>query len=130
MYRDSGYATLIAALIAALTFTACRDTPAPTVTIYAAASVADAVERLPETDGLRLRVVSAASSALARQIRAGAPADLFLSASVDWVRWLEAHTDKKTLARDTNRQEGAGTRKQKQAQDPPAFRTPQRQTRR
>ena len=80
------------ATLVAITFVGgCRDSAPPPVTIYAAASVAEAVQQLPRVDGAPLRVVSAASSALARQIRAGAPADLFLSANAQWTRWLEDH---------------------------------------
>ena len=87
MCSDLRLATLVAITVAG----GCR-APAPsTVTIYAAASVADAVQQLPASDAYTLRVVSAASSALARQIRSGAPADLFLSANAEWTRWLEGH---------------------------------------
>lgn len=58
------------------------------VTIFAAASTADAVERFAQTSAHPIRINSAASSTLARQIAAGAPADLFLSADVSWMDWL------------------------------------------
>ncbi|TMH29968.1 MAG: molybdate ABC transporter substrate-binding protein, partial [Betaproteobacteria bacterium] len=40
--------------------------------------------------GDKLTVVYAGSNALAKQIEAGAPADVFISADVDWMDYLEA----------------------------------------
>jgi len=61
-----------------------------TLFVFAAASLTDAVTTLAadfEADtGRRLEVSFAASSTLARQIVAGAPADVFLSANPAWVR--------------------------------------------
>ncbi|PVY76317.1 molybdate transport system substrate-binding protein [Tamilnaduibacter salinus] len=64
----------------------------PRITLYAAASLTDAVTEVAaqyEADH-RVEVVPvfAASSTLARQIAAGAPADLFLSANIRWMDWL------------------------------------------
>lgn len=72
--------------------------PAPlraeTVTVFAAASLANALEEIEtafETEtGHDLVVSLAGSSALARQIQQGAPADVFISASVDWMDAIEA----------------------------------------
>lgn len=62
---------------------------ADTVNIYAAASTADALNDILEVyeETARDNVVAtfAASSTLARQIEAGAPADIFLSANVAWM---------------------------------------------
>lgn len=62
------------------------------VTIFAAASTADAVEAIGEsfTDrtGTEVVPVFAASSTLARQIAAGAPADVYLSANERWMDHL------------------------------------------
>jgi molybdate transport system substrate-binding protein len=64
------------------------------ITVFAAASLTDVVEALArayEADGGARVVVSAgASSDLARQIVAGAPADVFLSASPEWTAFLAA----------------------------------------
>jgi molybdate transport system substrate-binding protein len=64
------------------------------VLVFAAASlnaplaeIARAHERIT---GNRVRISFAASSALARQIDRGAPADLYVSANVVWINWLEA----------------------------------------
>ena len=64
------------------------------VTVFAAASTTDAVrtvltafrETHPQTS---VRTSFAASSTLAKQIARGAPADLFLSANVGWMDYLE-----------------------------------------
>lgn len=65
---------------------------AQSVTLFAAASTTNAlkeiVELYNERSGTRIRTVFAASSTLARQIAAGAPADLFLSANERWMEHL------------------------------------------
>jgi len=62
------------------------------IVIFAAASLRDAFDELTreyERQGRGKAVVSsAASSALARQIEQGAPADLFISADTDWMDYL------------------------------------------
>ncbi len=64
-----------------------------TVTLFAAASTIDAINEIAEAyaskTGGSIRPVVAASSTLARQIAQGAPADLFLSANVDWMDHLQ-----------------------------------------
>jgi molybdate transport system substrate-binding protein len=63
------------------------------VTVFAAASLKNALDdatKLYETKTGRKVVVSyAASSALAKQIEAGAPADIFFSADLDWMDELQ-----------------------------------------
>jgi molybdate transport system substrate-binding protein len=63
------------------------------VVVFAAASLKEAldeqVQQFKASSGHRVVVSYGASGALARQIEAGAPADLFLSADVDWVDYLE-----------------------------------------
>ena len=63
------------------------------VTIFAAASTTDAVNEIAEAYAARtggsIRPVVASSSTLARQIDAGAPADIYLSASVSWMDHLD-----------------------------------------
>ena len=66
---------------------------AETVKIYAAASLTNAITDIakqfqaqnPET---KIVTVFGASSALAKQIEAGAPSDLFFSADQDWMKYL------------------------------------------
>ena len=66
---------------------------AETVTVFAAASLKTALDSLkPEAEaatGQELRLVYAGSSALARQIEQGAPADIFISANVEWMDHLQ-----------------------------------------
>ena len=64
--------------------------------VFAAASTADALdevvagylEQAGNTEDLDIRVVNAASSTLARQIAAGAPANIYLSANQAWMTYL------------------------------------------
>lgn len=64
------------------------------VTVFAAASLTDALRALGQDWAGRgnpaPRLSFAASSALARQIEQGAPADLFLSADEPWMDYLQA----------------------------------------
>ncbi len=66
------------------------------VTVFAAASLADALKtiaRLWAAAGHPLPQLSfAASSVLAQQVAQGAPADLFVSADERWMDWLAART--------------------------------------
>jgi len=80
-------------LFLALAFTA-SGAAAADVTVFAAASLKEAldeaVRRFDADTGHRTKVSYGASSALARQIEHGAPADLFLSADVEWMDYLTA----------------------------------------
>jgi molybdate transport system substrate-binding protein len=77
---------------------------ADTVTVFAAASLKDALDENVKTYQARASdriVVSyAASSALAKQIEAGAPADLFISADLDWMDYLQ---QRRLIKTDTRR---------------------------
>jgi molybdate transport system substrate-binding protein len=61
------------------------------VTIYAAASLTDALNALDTAYEARSPVVAsfASSSTLARQIEAGAPAQVFISADTKWMDYLD-----------------------------------------
>ena len=67
---------------------------AETVLVFAAASTGPAIEEIAgiyrAEHGDRVRISPAASSALARQIANGAPADVFLSANNQWMDYVEA----------------------------------------
>ena len=67
---------------------------AETVTVFAAASLKTALDEIAAGYSARMgddvTVSFAGSSALARQIQAGAPADVFISANTDWMDRLEA----------------------------------------
>lgn len=70
---------------------AAQDRP---VLVFAAASLAqvltDLAERFEAETGSEISLNFAASSTLARQIMAGAPADIFVSANIDWISEVEA----------------------------------------
>lgn len=83
-----GRAAVVAAAALALTGTACAAAPSdgasPTITIAAAASLTDVFETIgpdfTKTTGIEVSFSYAASSAIAEQIRGGAPIDGFASA--------------------------------------------------
>lgn len=72
--------------------------------VFAAASLTNALEHVAETwmeeTGNNVVISFAGSSALARQIQEGAPADVFISASIDWMDAVAASGD---LRDDTRR---------------------------
>jgi molybdate transport system substrate-binding protein len=76
---------------------------AETVTVFAAASLKDALDdaaaAFKAKTGIEVTTSYAASSALAKQIEAGAPADLFASADTQWMEYLE----KKALVQSETR---------------------------
>jgi molybdate transport system substrate-binding protein len=63
------------------------------VTVFAAASLKnaldDAAKLYEQKTGQKVVTSYAASSALAKQIEAGAPADIFFSADLDWMDYLQ-----------------------------------------
>lgn len=63
-----------------------------TVTVFAAASMKNALDAASaawtEKGGAKTSISYAASSALAKQIEAGAPADVFISADLAWMDYL------------------------------------------
>src|SRR5262245_23260716 len=83
---------LLAALIA---FGPVQAAQAEDVIVFAAASLAnalDAAARVFERQGgSHAKISYAASPTLAKQIENGAPADLFISADLDWMNFLEQH---------------------------------------
>ena len=80
-------------MIGVALFSLCNLTQAETVKVYAAASLTNVISDIavvykkqhPQTD---IVPVFGASSALAKQIEAGAKSDLFFSADVDWMSYL------------------------------------------
>ena len=95
--RGPGLPTVVAAIAAgAMAVGGCKSEPAA-IRFFVAASAAELVGAWAEDaraagavgTGVRVEVNAAASSTLARQIEAGAPADLFLSANVQWMDRLE-----------------------------------------
>jgi molybdate transport system substrate-binding protein len=72
--------------------TVAQEPAANDVLVFAAASLKEVVDEIaaaaqPST-GTTIRVSYAASSALARQIEAGAPAHIFISADTEWMDYL------------------------------------------
>jgi molybdate transport system substrate-binding protein len=63
------------------------------ITVFAAASLTDTLQRISEAytaaSGVPVRLSFAASSALARQIESGARADVFFSADEEWMNYLQ-----------------------------------------
>jgi molybdate transport system substrate-binding protein len=82
----------------------------PDVTVFAAASLKNALDPIAaeyqRETGKRVAIAYAASSALAKQIEQGAPADLFISADLDWMDELQ----KKNLIRPDTRRSLLGNR--------------------
>lgn len=66
---------------------------AETITVFAAASLKDALDEFSRAyeraTGDKIVASYAASNALAKQIENGAPADLFISADLDWMDYLD-----------------------------------------
>lgn len=64
-----------------------------TVTVFAAASVKDVLDEIggmyEKEKGVKIIASYGATSALAKQIENGAPADVFLSADSDWMNYVE-----------------------------------------
>ena len=83
---------------------------AASVTVFAAASLKEAMDdqakQFQVATGHRVTVSYGASNTLAKQIEAGAPADVFISADVDWMDYLDrrqfiAAGTRATLLRNT-----------------------------
>jgi molybdate transport system substrate-binding protein len=66
------------------------------VTVFAAASLKESMDQAAalyqKTTGTPITVSYAASSALAKQIEQGAPADVFISADLEWMDYLQQRT--------------------------------------
>ena len=81
-----------------------------TLTVFAAASMKNAVDDInaafAKAPGIKVVSSYAASSALAKQIEAGAPADLFASADLEWMDYVAG----KKLVKDDTRVNLLGNR--------------------
>ena len=84
---------LLAAAVAAFLAPAAR---AEDVLVFAAASLKNALDAVAadwsKATGNTATISYAASSALAKQIEEGAPADIFFSADLDWMDYLQARS--------------------------------------
>jgi len=100
MYRLAGVFLALAVL--------CGSAPSPasaqgkSLTAFAAASMKNAIDDIDAAfaakTGVKVTASYAASSVLARQIEQGAPADIFMSADIDWMDYAAA---KKTINEST-----------------------------
>ncbi len=83
----------IAAVLLALAVPLSVANAADRTLVFAAASMKDAVEALARTyseeSGHEIVVSVASSGTLARQIEAGAPADIYIAANPEWMDYLE-----------------------------------------
>ncbi|KQP10583.1 molybdenum ABC transporter substrate-binding protein [Methylobacterium sp. Leaf99] len=102
--------SLRAVLLAGLIAVAPAARAAETATVFAAASLKNALDDAGKAftaeSGVALKASYAASSALARQIESGAPADLFASADLEWMDYIA----KKNLVRPETRVNLLGNR--------------------
>jgi molybdate transport system substrate-binding protein len=94
-HAHAGFAALLVTL-----FFAAATQAQDRLVVFAAASLKNAMDNVAaaytERSGVEVAVSYAGSSALARQIEQGAPADIFVSANVDWMDYLSERgfTDK------------------------------------
>jgi molybdate transport system substrate-binding protein len=97
---------------AALLFLVLASVPASAadITVFGAASLSDALKEIAagyqKVSGKSIVISTAASSALARQIEASGGADIFISADLDWMNYL----DKKGLIAPGSRENLLGNR--------------------
>jgi molybdate transport system substrate-binding protein len=86
-------ASIAFAVAATLAF-ASAEVAAAGITIYAAASLKEALDeqakQFEAASGTKVVAVYAGSNTLAKQIEAGAPADVFIAADLDWADYLDA----------------------------------------
>ena len=94
--------TLATALLAAAVLLPAPAFAGDKVTVFAAASLKNALDEVSTAwkadTGKETTTSYAASSALAKQVEAGAPADIFISADLDWMKYL---SDRKLIAEGT-----------------------------
>ena len=91
MKRIGGVGLMFCAL--AFTTASAADARKPSITVFAAASLTNVLQELGDgftkETSIAVRFSFAASSALARQIENGAPADVFFSADLEWMDYLQ-----------------------------------------
>jgi molybdate transport system substrate-binding protein len=94
------FAAALAVVAVPATFAAAADD----VVVFAAASLKNALDEVAGSykaeTGKAVTINYAASNALAKQIEAGAPADIFFSADLDWMNYLE---QRNLIQKDTRR---------------------------
>jgi molybdate transport system substrate-binding protein len=86
-------AAVAAILVALAVLGAAPGASAAEIVVFAAASLKEALDEAARVydreSGDVVKISYAASSALAKQIEAGAPADMFISADLDWMDYLQ-----------------------------------------
>jgi molybdate transport system substrate-binding protein len=111
---------LAAALVLAWLLVLPGQVRAEGVLVFAAASLKTALDEIAEDwraqTGKEVTISYAGSSSLARQIEQGAPADMFISASVDWMDYLQTAA----MIRSDSRRDLLGNRLVLIAHDPAA----------
>ena len=87
-----------------------EETNKPAIVVFAAASLTNVLQDLGDAftkqTSVPVKFSFAASSALARQIESGAPADVFFSADLDWMDYLQ----KRNLIQPASRRDVVGSR--------------------
>ena len=107
-----GRRSVLAAFAAAVTALVVQADAAEekTITVFAAASMKDALDEVDslftKQSGIKVVASYAASSSLMKQIEQGAPADVFLSADVDWMDYGIKHN----LIKNDTREDLLGNR--------------------
>jgi molybdate transport system substrate-binding protein len=85
---------ILAVTMAAVVLFASVSAAGATITVFAAASLKEALDnqarQFEASTGNKVIISYAGSNALAKQIEAGAPADVFISADLDWMDYLES----------------------------------------
>ncbi len=85
---------LAAVLLAVVAAAVAPQVAAAEVTVFAAASLKEAMDaqakQFDATTGNKVIVVYGSSNALAKQVEAGAPADVFISADLAWMDYVDA----------------------------------------
>src|SRR5690606_2665028 len=98
MIRMAAFLLLAAMMVPSTAYSA------ETILVFAAASLKDVIKEAASQFKIRGggQVVAsfAASSVLAKQIEAGAPAQIFISADLDWINYLE---DRKLLVENSRK---------------------------
>ena len=96
------FLSLLALLAGAAIGLRSADAQEKTLTVFAAASMKNALDEVDaaytKKTGVNLKVSYAASSVLMKQIEQGAPADVFVSADLDW---MDYGSQKKVIKDDT-----------------------------
>ena len=102
--RSTRSLSLLAFLLAAQIVVAPAAT-AKDIVVFAAASLKNALDdasaAYEKENGVKALISYAASSTLAKQVESGAPADLFISADLDWMDYLQKRNLIKTDTRLT-----------------------------